>query len=416
MSRAIILVMDSFGIGSAPDADLFGDQGADTLGHIAAGCAAGRGDLDGVRSGPLRLPNLTALGLGQAATLATGRPPVGLEATPSKGFWGAARERSKGKDTPSGHWEMAGVPVLFDWGYFPREVPTFPQALTDALAARFDLPGFLGNCHASGTDIIRDLGDEHRATGKPIIYTSADSVFQIAAHEESFGLDRLYEVCLGARELVDAYNVGRVIARPFRGETPDSYARTGNRRDYSVPPPAPTLLDRLSAAGRAVISVGKIGDIFAHSGTGRVVKADGNAALWDATLRGLSDLPDGGLLITNFVDFDMLYGHRRDLVGYAAALEAFDARLPDLFAALRPGDLVVITADHGCDPTWPGTDHTREYVPVLAFGPEAGAGSIGVRESFADISATLSDHLGLPAGKAGRSWASQRIPVEAGAV
>jgi phosphopentomutase len=299
MSRAIILVMDSFGIGSAPDAEVFGDAGADTLGHIALACEAGQADLEGVRSGALRLPNLTALGLGQAAALATGNLPAGLEAKPRMGLWGAAREQSKGKDTPSGHWEMTGVPVLFDWGYFPREVPTFPEALTDALARRFDLPGFLGNCHASGTDIIRDHGDEHRRTGKPIIYTSADSVFQIAAHEESFGLDRLYEICVGARELVDDYNVGRVIARPFRGDSPASYTRTGNRRDYSVPPPAPTLLDRLTAAGRAVVSVGKIGDIFAHSGTGRVVKAEGNPALWDATLQSLAELPDRGLLSTD---------------------------------------------------------------------------------------------------------------------
>jgi phosphopentomutase len=400
--------MDSFGIGSAPDAGRFGDAGADTLGHIASACAAGRADIEGARKGALRLPNLTALGLGQAAALATGNLPVGLEAKPQMGVWGAAREQSKGKDTPSGHWEMTGVPVLFDWGYFPHETPTFPAALTDALARRFDLPGFLGDCHASGTDIIREHGDEHRRTGKPIIYTSADSVFQIAAHEDSFGLERLYEICLGARELVDAYNVGRVIARPFRGESADTYVRTGNRRDYSVPPPAPTLLDRLSERGRTVISVGKIGDIFAHSGTGRIVKADGHAALWDATLRSLAELPDGGLLFTNFVDFDMLYGHRRDVAGYAAALEAFDARLPEFLAALKPGDIAVITADHGCDPTWPGSDHTREYVPVLAFGPNLASGSIGRRDSFADISATLSDHLGLPSGGAGRSWGLER--------
>lgn len=404
MSRAIILVMDSFGVGAAPDADLFGDVGADTLGHIAAACAAGEADSHG-RTGPLRLPNLVALGLGQAAALATGKVPVGLEALPKQGQWGAASERSRGKDTPSGHWEMTGVPVLFDWGYFPRETPAFPRALTEALASRFDLPGFLGECHASGTEIIRDYGDEHIASGKPILYTSADSVFQIAAHEEVFGLERLYEVCLGARELVDAYNIGRVIARPFRGEDAKSYKRTGNRRDYSVPPPAPTLLDRASEAGRGVISVGKIGDIFAYSGTGRVVKADGNEALWSATLSALDELPEGGLMMTNFVDFDMLYGHRRDVAGYALALEEFDARLPDFMNNMRAGDLAIITADHGCDPTWPGSDHTREYVPVLAFGPAAGSGSIGVRESFADISATIDRHLNLAPGAAGRAWA-----------
>lgn len=405
MARAFVLVMDSLGIGASPDADCFGDAGADTLGHIAAACEAGEADVDGLRSGSLRVPNLTAAGLGAAAALASGRVPAGMEEAPRLGCWGAARECSLGKDTPSGHWELAGVPVLFDWTYFPQTVPTFPAEITEALASAFDLPGFLGDCHASGTTIIAELGEEHVRTGKPIIYTSADSVFQIAAHEEHFGLERLYEMCIEARRLLDPLNVGRVIARPFVGEDSASFRRTGNRRDYSVPPPAPTLLERAEEAGRAIVSIGKIADIFAHRGTGKVVKADGHDALWSATREQARSLPDGGLLLTNFVDFDQLYGHRRNVAGYARALEDFDAVLPQFLAELQEGDLVVLTADHGCDPTWPGSDHTREYVPVLAVGPAAGNGSMGVRETFADIAATLEAHLGLPAGGEGTPWA-----------
>ncbi len=390
--RAFLLVMDSFGIGAAADAERFGDTGSDTFGHIEAACAAGRADRPGLRSGPLRIPNLRRLGLGHAAAISTGARPSGM---PCEGAWGYAAELSRGKDTPSGHWEMAGVPVMSDWGYFPPEYPSFPAALTEALIARARLPGVLGNRHASGTQIIDELGPEHLSTGKPIVYTSADSVFQIAAHEESFGLERLYEVCLVARKLVDAYTIGRVIARPFLG-APGSFKRTGNRRDYATPPPAPTLLDRLKTSGSEVISVGKVADIFAHQGISRTVKADGNSALFDATLKAAETVGDRGLIFTNFVDFDTLFGHRRDVAGYAAALEAFDARLPELERALRPGDVAVISADHGCDPTWQGSDHTREHVPVIAFGPGVKPGSIGRRESFADIGQSLAGHLGLP--------------------
>src|SRR5204863_5553404 len=288
------------------------------------------------RAGPLALPNLVQLGLGEACRLAGGRIPPGLGGgAAAAATYGCAREVSKGKDTPSGHWEIAGLPVPFEWGYFPKAEPCFPPELIEALCERAKLPGILGDRHASGTEIIRDLGEAHIRTGKPICYTSADSVFQIAAHEEAFGLERLYEVCANARALVDRYRIGRVIARPFVGKTPEDFARTGNRRDYAVPPPSPTILDRASAAGRDVISVGKIADIFAHSGTGRVLKADGNAALFDRTLEGLGQLADGGLLFANFIDFDTVFGHRRDPSGYAAALEAFDARLPELSGRLR---------------------------------------------------------------------------------
>lgn len=402
MSRAIILVMDSFGVGETADATRFGDQGADTLGHIAAECAAGRADGNG-RSGPLHLPNLARLGLGLAAEQSSGTVPAGLEvdAGTVTGAYGCAAEVSHGKDTPSGHWEIAGLPVTFDWGMFPRTEPCFPQELTDAFIQEARLPGILGNKHASGTEIIAELGEEHIRTGKPICYTSADSVFQIAAHEDHFGLERLYEICEIAKRLTDKWNVGRVIARPFVGNDASDFKRTGNRRDYTTPPHDTTLLDALAADGGEVISIGKIADIYAHKGVTQKIKADGNMALFDATLETLKTAGAHSLTFTNFVDFDMLYGHRRDTVGYAKALEDFDRRLPELLNVLQPNDLVLITADHGCDPTWEGTDHTRENVPVLFFGPNIERKCLGKRDTFADMGQTIASHLGLPALKAG---------------
>ncbi|MCB1387091.1 MAG: phosphopentomutase [Nitratireductor sp.] len=404
MARAFLFVLDSFGIGGAPDAKTYGDSGSNTLGHIAQGCADGRGDRQGLRQGPLRLPHLEALGLGLAARSASGELPEGFAADPAlEGVWANACEVSKGKDTPSGHWEIAGVPVMKDWHYFPDTVPTFPQELTEEVIRRAGLPGILGNRHASGTVIIAELGEEHVRTGKPICYTSSDSVFQIAAHETHFGLDRLYDLCETVFELTAPMNIGRVIARPFAGETASTFERTGNRRDFSVMPPSPTLLDRANGAGRAVFAIGKISDIYAHSGPTRVIKANGNAALCEATLAAMDELPDGGFLMTNFVDFDQLFGHRRDVPGYADALEKFDRMLPAFRRKLRDGDLLVLTADHGNDPTWHGTDHTREQVPVLICGPQIAPGSGGRRDTFADIGATIARHLDLPAGRTGTS-------------
>lgn len=405
MVRAFVFVLDSFGVGGAPDAARFGDEGSDTFGHIAEACRKGKGDREGLRTGPLSLPTMLSLGLAEAAKAATGRLPGGLEANlrPSA-FFGAAEEVSSGKDTPSGHWEIAAVPVPFEWGYFPVTEPTFPAELTAAIVRDGEVPGILGDCHASGTEIIARLGEEHVRTGKPICYTSADSVIQIAAHETHFGLERLYDLCKTVRRLVDPLNIGRVIARPFVGETSAEFERTANRRDYAVPPPEPTLLDRVEAAGNKVIGIGKIGDIYAHQGVTEVRKAAGNMALFDVTLEAMDDAGEGDLVFANFVDFDTLFGHRRDIAGYAAALEAFDRRLPEALARLRPGDLLILTADHGCDPTWTGTDHTRERVPIFGLAHSLPGGAVGLRPTYADIGETVAEHLGLAPGPHGESF------------
>ena len=381
--------MDSFGIGATADADKFGDQGSDTFGHIAKV----RAESD---AGPLKLPNLARLGLFHASRDSTGEFPAGADPDVEViGAYGYAEELSSGKDTPSGHWEIAGVPVLFDWGYFTRPSDTFPPELLEKLIEKADLPGVLGNCHSSGTTIIAELGDEHVRTGKPIVYTSADSVFQIACHEEAFGLEKLYALCDIARKLVDEYEIGRVIARPFVGDDAATYVRTGNRRDLTTPPHADTLLDKLVANGDDVISIGKIADIYAHRGVTHKVKANGNAALFDATLDALRDAGDRATVFTNFVDFDMLFGHRRDVDGYAQALEYFDGRLPELLELMQDDDILVICADHGCDPTWQGSDHTREHIPVLVYGGGVKAGALGKRESFADIGQSLATFFEL---------------------
>ena len=391
MPRAILCILDSFGIGGAPDAAAYGDTGADTLGHIAANV-------------PLALPNLDALGLGAAAKLSTSALPRGLTDQPKAGRWGVGRERSKGKDTPSGHWEIAGVPVPFDWGYFPHTVPTFPPELIAELVEKSGIPGILGDKHASGTAIIDELGEESIRTGKPICYTSIDSVFQIAAHETHFGLDRLYALCETAFALTEKRMIGRVIARPFLGEKRGEFKRSGNRRDFAIPPPEPTLLDRVKAHGNQVFAIGKISDIYAGHGVTHKLKATGNMALFDRTLEAMEMAADGAFIMTNFVDFDQDFGHRRDVPGYAAALMAFDARIPEIIAKMRPDDLLVFTADHGNDPTWPGTDHTREQVPILLFSPALSSGTIGIRPTFADIGESIAHWLGIPPGRHGASF------------
>lgn len=399
MARAIILMMDSFGIGGAPDAAMFDNRGADTLGHIAK-----------INLG-LNIPNMAALGLLKAAQEAVGhRADVGIQDVaklnlPSK--YGHAREISKAKDTSSGHWEMAGVPVLQEWGYFPKKYPSFPSALIEEICSKAGIEGILGNKAASGTEIIQELGEEHIKTGKPIFYTSADSCLQIAAHEKYFGLDNLYKLCEVAFEAVKPYRIARIIARPFVGEKKGEFERTKNRHDYSVKPFAPTILDKLKAAGHEVIAIGKISDIYAGCGVTKKVLASGLEELWNATLNEIKTAPDGSLIFTNFVDFDMLYGHRRDVKGYARALEYFDRRLPEIESVLQDDDIVFITADHGNDPTWEGSDHTREQVPVLMFGKKVKPANIGQRQTFADIAQTLAVFYGVEPFEYGQSFLAE---------
>jgi phosphopentomutase len=396
MTRAFLIVLDSVGIGGAPDAASYfnaglPDTGANTLAHIGQARAAA-GDR-------LRLPVLDGLGLGRAVTLASGDRVPGLDATPG-GLWGAATEVSRGKDTPSGHWELAGVPVPWDWTYFPRTEPAFDADLTALVTRIAGTDGLLGNCHASGIEIMNRLGAEHLRTGWPICYTSADSVFQIAAHEQGFGLDRLIALCRDLAPHLHALRVGRVIARPFVG-TEGAFQRTGNRRDFAIAPPSPTLMDWAVTAGRRVHAVGKIGDIFSGRGITQTHKGKDDAALMDHLHRLAQVAEPGSLTFANLVEFDSLYGHPRDPLGYARALEWVDGELGRFLAALGPGDLALITADHGNDPTWPGTDHTRERVPVLVHG--AGSGEIGLCD-FVDVAASIAAHLDLPDRGPGRSF------------
>ena len=389
MARTIILLMDSFGIGTAHDAWQYGDAGSNTLGHIA--------DYFYKNGKPLKLPNLARHGLEAAAELASGKKLVAsLGAEHEIGAYTYAEEVSRGKDTLSGHWEIAGVPVDFDWGYFPKQPKAFPQELMDQLIEQGNLPGVLGECHASGTEIIKELGEEHVKTGKPIVYTSADSVLQIAAHEEAFGLERLYDLCKLAYKLVAPYKIARIIARPFVGTCAEDFKRTTNRHDYAVPAPQKTLLDNMVESGGNVYAVGKIADIFAHRGISKHYAAGGINKLIDATIQAVKDAPDNTLVFTNFVDFDSSYGHRRDIQGYGDELEYFDGRLPEILSLLKEDDLCLITADHGNDPSWTGTDHTRERIPVLFFGAGIQKQAVKPLKTFADIGATIADYMQIP--------------------
>jgi phosphopentomutase len=371
--RVILMVLDSVGIGEMPDAEAYGDAGSDTLGHLLA-------------SRDLVLPHLAALGLGNIRPLA-GVGPV----TVPLAAHGMAAIASAGKDTTTGHWEMAGVLT-------PKAFPTYPDGFPPRVIEPFERAvgrRVLGNKPASGTEIIAELGEEHMRTGSPIVYTSADSVFQVAAHEEVIPVGELYRICEVAREILTGPDeVGRVIARPFVG-APGAFVRTYRRRDFAIEPPAETLLDLLKAAGRDVIAVGKIGSIFCHRGTTAEIEGAGNMDLVDRTIDAMRD-DSRGLIFSNLVDFDMLFGHRNDVEGYARALEEFDARIPDLRAVMRPDDLLVITADHGCDPTTPSTDHSREYVPVLALAAGlTGGAPIGTRKTLADVGQTVAENFAL---------------------
>ena len=388
--RAVLLVLDSVGIGEAPDAAEYGDTGANTLGNLAAAV------------GGLRLPRLTQFGLGNIpGLLPAGMPILGVPAvdSPAAGY-GAMQEVSKGKDTTTGHWEMAGLRLDRGFALFPAETPSFPPELIAEFERRTGR-AVIANRGASGTRIIAELGEQQIREGCWIVYTSADSVFQVAAHEEVIPLAELYRGCEIARELCTPLRVGRVIARPYVG-TPGAFRRTQNRRDYSFPLPEPTVLDRLSGAGIAVTTVGKLDDVFAHRGMTATIHVENNAAAQDA-LMGLIDDGVSGLVFVNFIDFDMLYGHRRDAPGYAAALEDTDRFLTLLQRRLRPADLLMITADHGNDPTFKGTDHTREYVPLLVLGDGPGR-ALGVRQGFFDAAQSLAAFFGLPALPHGKSF------------
>ena len=380
--RITLIVLDSLGMGEMPDAAAWGDAGADTLGHIC-------------ESREVSLPHLRGWGLGNVRRLSGVAP-----AERPRASYGRCALRSNGKDTTTGHWEMAGI-ILEK--AFPTYPEGFPAEVVDRFVAETGVPGILGNYPASGTEIIKELGEEHVRTGKPIVYTSADSVFQIAAHEEVIGVPRLYEICEAARRLLRGeHEVGRVIARPFLGE-PGAFRRTENRHDYAVPPPREMLLDTLSGAGLDVVAVGKISSIYDAAGVTRELPGKNNDQSIDETVRALGE-ETRGLIFANLVDFDMLYGHRRDVEGYARALEHFDARLPEIEGAMRDTDLLVLTADHGNDPTYRGTDHTREYTPLLVYGPRARAGvRLGDRASLADIGQTIADNFGLRL-KAGESF------------
>ena len=388
-NRIVIIVLDGAGIGAMPDASEWGDAGSDTFGHIC-------------ESREVRLPNLQSLGLGNI------RPLAGVEAIENpRGGYGKCALRSNGKDTTTGHWEMAGIILERAFPTYPNG---FPQSIIDQLIARTHVPGILGNIPASGTEIIKDLGEAHVKSGKPIVYTSADSVFQIAAHEEVIQLDRLYEICEAARDILRGeHEVGRVIARPFLGP-PGAFYRTENRHDYAVPPPRENLLPLLQEHGLDVVCIGKIASIYDSTGVTQDLTARNNEQSIDQTIRALRD-NTRGLIFSNLVDFDMLYGHRRDTEGYARALEHFDSRWPEIEAAMNENDLAVITADHGNDPTYHGTDHTREYAPLIAFGKSAqGNVNLGTRSSLSDIGKTIAENFGLKL-HAGESFLNEIMPA-----
>ncbi len=380
IKRVFWIVMDGLGVGEAPDAPAFGDTGSNTLSNLAASALKSRGI-------PLRIPNLLGMGLGRVTPVAGSSEPARI-----RGAYGKALEQSAGKDTTSGHWEMAGLVVK---EAFPVYEQGFPESVVERWVRENRLPGVLGNHAASGTEIIEKLGPEHMLSGKPILYTSADSVWQVAAHEETFGLERLYEVCKSARKICDELNLGRVIARPFVGDPSKGipFKRTYNRKDYAQLPFGPTVLDHLTTAGVPVLGVGKISNIFAGVGVPRNIDTRGNTDGLRVMIECM-DRESSGLVYVNLIDFDMLYGHRRDVPGFATALEEFDVALGEMMAKAGPEDLFILTADHGNDPTYRGTDHTREFVPVIAWSPKMNqAVDLGIRESFVDMGATIEEAL-----------------------
>ncbi len=391
MRRAILIVLDSVGIGGAPDAKRFGDFGANTLGNIINACYKGEADVG--RQGPLKIPNLEALGIIDALNLAIGKT-LKRRSDNYNGTYGAATSFSRGKDTPSGHWELVSAPVDFEWLCFKEKVPVFPSELITKIMHKTAVSGILANCHASGTEILNEYGEEHLKTQQPIFYTSADSVVQIAAHEEIFGLDKLMHLCFETAKVFHPLGVCRIIARPFLGCQKGKFYRTKNRRDFSISPIHETICDRIVKNGGSCWGIGKIGDIFNHRSITTVSAGFDDYHLFRELVRTLDICRDGDLIFANFVEFDSLYGHRRDISGYAKSLENFDMKLPTLLKKLGKDDLLIITADHGNDPTFAGTDHTRERVPVLIKNLNKPRKNLGII-SFSDVGQLIADHLNL---------------------
>ncbi|WP_343152676.1 phosphopentomutase [Buchnera aphidicola] len=405
MKRVFILVLDSLGIGSSLDAKNFGDKGANTLGHIAEQCFLNKANKE--RVGTLKIPNLTKLGIAEAAYHSMGRFPLGLnKITDIVGSYAYASQISSGKDTISGHWEISGLPVLFNWDYFKKKTNSIPINLIKRIVVDANISGLIGNCHASGVDILNIYGEEHINTKQPIIYTSADSVLQVACHEIFFGLEKLYNLCLIIQKILNdnKYKVARVIARPFIGEKKGYFFRTNNRKDFSVKPIGDTVMLKLikEKLGK-VVSIGKINDIFSNVGITSSIKAYGLINLFNATIKEIKNAKDNTIVFVNFIDFDSLWGHRRDVSGYAKGLELFDQNLPRILKIITNKDLLIITADHGCDPTWKGNDHTRENVPILLYRKNKKSIFLGHRKTFSDISQTIAHFFSLSKMMYGKS-------------
>lgn len=405
MKRVFLIVLDSFGIGSSIDADKFDDVGSDTFGHISEKCFLGQANIG--RHGDLYIPNLIKLGLLKAVEKSTGKCPIGFKIPENIiASYGFASEISSGKDTTSGHWEIAGVPVLEDWYYFQDKESSFPNSLLKKILDNLNLTGILGNCHASGTDILTQLGEDHIKTKKPILYTSSDSVLQVACHEVVYGLSNLYKLCENIRIILDElkYKVSRVIARPFIGGNKKNFQRTGNRRDYSIKPFSTTVMEKLIYEKQGtVIGIGKISDIYAGVGISKNIKSIGLNELCNSTIHQMQSALNNTIIFTNLVDFDSNWGHRRDVSGYAKGLEYFDSRLPEIINLVTKKDLLILTADHGCDPTWNGTNHTRENIPILIYSPSIQSKFLGHRKTFSDIGQTIAKYFLLSDMKYGKN-------------
>ncbi|QCI26941.1 phosphopentomutase [Buchnera aphidicola (Thelaxes californica)] len=398
MKRVFILVLDSLGIGSTKDAIFFDDVGSNTLGHIASFCYFNR--KIGLKKQKLYIPNLLSLGLGHAYQKLHHVFPLGLEYNSKNliGSYGYAEEQSSGKDTTSGHWEIAGVPVLFKWDYFKNKKESFPKNLLKTILLKTDIKGFLGNCHASGTDILNDFGIQHIQSLYPIFYTSGDSVFQVACHEKVFGLNKLYTLCKIIRDILNKsqYMVARVIARPFSGFQKNNFFRTNYRKDFSIPPIQSTVMNKLIEEKKGIVTaIGKTFDIFSGCGITNKIEAYGLLNLINATITEIHNAKNNSIIFTNFVDFDSVWGHRRDILGYADGLEYFDRHLTRILKILKKNDLLIITADHGCDPSWKGTDHTREHIPILLYQKNMNVNFLGFRRTFSDIAQTISNYFVL---------------------